>query len=251
MRGANLRLRLIAVLSLVLAAACGDGSGVLSPDDAGIRRTNHSCSDPANPCDLEGIVAVGEKEEDPPPPSSECEIFPWTCDGGGSGGGDGSGGGGESDPTLGVDDYIVAADTLPNCGQVQTAQWTHAYCNSFPPAGDQLLRTHQAFDRIAARGGECANIAAFGRQLLSEGRFRYFPHQELYEKYTGWGGRWGAGEKESGVLLATFWPDDFGDPKGLGYPNFDNKIAHEIEHVMGRDHIGPDQTLNSRACAGL
>lgn len=247
MRRATFPPRLVAVIALVLAAACGDGSGVLSPDDAEIRRTDHSCSDPANPCDVAPVGPIWDDEDDPPPPSSECEIFPWACGGGGSGGGHGSGGGGgeggESEPAWG-DDYI-AADTLPNCGEAQTVRWMHAYCNGSPPSGERLLRTNLGLDRIEKRGAECANIAAFGRQMLADGTLRYFEHQQWYKAY-GWG------NPMIGALLASFLVDLYGVPGGPSQRTFDNKLVHEIEHAMGRlEHPTYDQTANSVVCAAL
>jgi hypothetical protein len=250
MRRATFPFGIGAALALLLAAACGDGRGLMDPDDAEIRRTNHSCSDPANPCDVAPVGTIWDDEDDPPPPSSECEIFPWTCDGyGGAGGGEGPGGGGsaggESGFTWSENDAIVT-DTLPNCGQVQTENWMHAYCGSLPPVGERLARTEAAFERIEQRGAECANIAAFGRQLLAAGGLRYFQQQDWYEEYAGWG------SPALGAMLASFWVDQFGAPGGTGQRNFDNKLVHEIEHAMGRlDHPTPDQTANSYHCAAF
>lgn len=140
---------------------------------------------------------------------------------------------------------LIVGDTIPDCTQSQTQTWALAYCRAGPPEGTRLSWTEKAFDRISTRGAECANIAAFGRDLLASGRLQFYEWQEQDGSIGGWG------STEIGVLLADFWIDDFGDPAGRSQPSFDNKLVHEIEHAMGRGHVEPNQTPNSLACDGL
>lgn len=84
--------------------------------------------------------------------------------------------------------------------------------------------------------------------MLNSGRIRYFQHVEsIHGSIGGWG------DPDIGALLGSFWMDDFGGTES-GVRNFDNKLVHEIEHVMGRGHFpdaNTDQTPNSLACSGL
>ncbi len=118
-----------------------------------------------------------------------------------------------------------------------------------PQAGPSLadVRSPHRVGRLNGRGGECANIAAFGERLLESGRIRYFAHVEsIHGSYGGWGG------PEIGAVLGAFWVDDFGGTAS-GHPNFDNKLVHEIEHAMGRGHIDAEgsDTPNSASCSGF
>jgi hypothetical protein len=183
--------------------------------------------------------------------------------GGGNGGGDPGGGGGgggaggtapfcpdfgcddeESPPSH--DDYIAPGSRIPDCTKAVLQPWEHAYCTSEPPSGERLVRTQNSLQRVEARGGECANIAAAGWQLLASGRIRYYPYVEsVHGNYGGWG------SPEIGVLLDTGWVDDFGGTP-TGHGNFDMKLVHEIEHAMGRGHVeGSNETSHSASCAGF
>lgn len=178
---------------------------------------------------------------------------------GGGGGDDGGSGGGrdggvkcpdygcEEPPPPAEDDFLGPGTAPPDCTNPVLLDWEHAWCTSTPPSGERLTRTQNSLQRVAARGGECANIATFGQQLLSTGMIRYFAHvQEIHGEYVGWGAA------DFGVLLAEQWIDHFGGTL-TGYPNLDRKLVHEIEHAMGRDHIDAYgyETPNSAVCAGF
>jgi hypothetical protein len=158
----------------------------------------------------------------------------------------GEGGGGNEGETSGEESDQsdeVPIDEIPDCTQPQTERWALAFCRAARPQGTRLEWTKDALDRISKRGEECARIAAFGAQLLSEGRLQFFEWQD--------GDKAGWGNVDIGALLADFWVDDFGDPQGRSTPSFDNKLVHEIEHAMGRPHVEYNQTPNSLACDGL
>jgi hypothetical protein len=135
----------------------------------------------------------------------------------------------------------------PDCSKPVLEAWEHAYCTSEAPVGERLIRTETALDRITLRGGECENIAAVGRNLLASGKIRYYQYVEsVHGDFGGWGG------PDIGAILDSAWVDDFGGT-ATGARNFDLKLIHEIEHVMGRGHIdnlGID-TPNSSQCAGF
>lgn len=217
--------------------------------------------DSASTIVLDPVIVIGTPQE-PKTPDDPCGG--WICGGDPSDPdpGTGSGGGGGTaplppatcpdwdpncdTPPAPVDDYLGDMSP-PDCTKPNLQPWEHAYCTSTVPTGERLVRTLTGLQRIASRGGECATIAAFGQQLLLSGRIRYFAHVEsIHGPYGGWGG------PEIGAVLGAFWVDDFGGAPS-GHPNFDNKLVHEIEHAMGRDHVdasGSD-TPNSRSCSGF
>lgn len=173
-----------------------------------------------------------------------------SCPGDDGGGGGGGGDGDDSpypppDEESGFDDYHPMVP--PDCTKAVLLPWEHAYCTSEVPTGERLTRTLSALDRIAARGGECTNVAEFGRTLLQAGQLRYYPYVEsIHGNYGGWG------HPSIGAILDTGWVDAFGGTP-TGAPNFDRKLIHEIEHAMGRNHIDTEgvETPNSAACAGF
>jgi hypothetical protein len=170
--------------------------------------------------------------------------------GGTGGGGGGSGSSGSGSVPTAPDDYDPGM-TPPDCTKPMLLPWEHAYCTSSctssPPSGERLVRTLTALQRIAARGGECANIAAFAQNLLASDQIRYYDYVEsIHGEYGGWG------SPEIGAILDTGWVDDFGGT-AAGASNFDLKLIHEVEHAMGRDHV-PGSTIhtpNSNACSGF
>jgi hypothetical protein len=176
----------------------------------------------------------------------------WGGPGGGGGGGGGGGAGVPECPDYGCEepspphdeDYIEPGSDIPDCTQPVFLDWERAYCDSQPPSGERLTRTQNSLQRVETRGSECANIAAFGRQLLAAGKIRYFPSGD-YGNVGGWG------DPEMGALLDEAWVDDFGGT-ATGYGNFDMKLVHEIEHAMGRGHVeGSTETPHSASCAGF
>lgn len=183
-----------------------------------------------------------------------------SCIGGGTvypvsppGGGGSSGAGPATGPGPGVvptpetasrNDEIPAQDTLPNCSRTQTAVWAKAYCRSQTPSATQAAAVSAAFDRIEQRGPECALIAAEGRRLAAQGRIR------LFEPVTGDPGGWGS--PTVGVLIASYWVDNYATAPTADNRNLDHTLAHEVEHVMRRSHVDSGyETPNSRACSGL
>ena len=54
----------------------------MDPDLADARRSG-TCGGTANPCEVGGVVGVGETEGEAPP--TQCELYPWACEGGGTG----------------------------------------------------------------------------------------------------------------------------------------------------------------------
>ena len=58
------------------------------PEVAEARRSG-TCGGPANPCEVDNLVVIGETEGEAPP--THCELYPWDCDGGGDGDGGGNG----------------------------------------------------------------------------------------------------------------------------------------------------------------
>jgi hypothetical protein len=209
--------------------------------------STQGCVSSEEGCVLEPINVTVEQPTDDYDP---CDYDPVWCSGwggsGGYGGDDANGGSGGS----GTHPTDVMADTLPNCAQEQqlqtdpTQNWQHAYCNSSPPEGERLTKTRNALERIRQRGGECANIATAGLNLLAAGRLRYYAYHEAYGSVGGWG------SPEVGALLDSGWIDGFSDSD----PNLQGKLIHEIEHAMGRlEHyttMGYNQTLNENACSG-
>lgn len=139
---------------------------------------------------------------------------------------------------------------IPDCYHTNYGWvWQNAYCESTPPIGSRLTATNDALSRIAARGGECANIATTGRQLLSQNKLRYFPNRP---EYAG-----GYGRSDIGALLADYWVDSYATVAASDGRTLDSTLVHEIDHVFARDHAvnngitDPYHTPNSKLCAGL
>lgn len=171
----------------------------------------------------------------PPPPSpTQCTIL--TCVDGGGGGSSGGDGG----P---VTDDRIEEDEIPDCTKPQTEHSNRAYCESQPVSGEALVKVNDSLARLTLRGGECANIASFGYQLIARQKFRTYPYREEYGNVAGWG------SPEIGALLIREWFDRFQS----GDPNLIAKIMHEIEHAMGRmEHVtvnGYPMSRNEYACA--
>jgi hypothetical protein len=105
-------------------------------------------------------------------------------------------------------------------------------------------------------GGECANIARTGRDLLAAGKLRYFPRREGYSG--------GFGRSDIGAMMADYWVDNYATtataernsfvPNGR---NLRHALTHEIELAMKKEHVhvngteDPYNTANSKLCSGL
>lgn len=165
---------------------------------------------------------------------------------GGEGGGGGSGTGTKPSPqTENLDDHISPQDTVPNCTVAQTVNWAKAYCRASAPTGTRRDAVNAALDRMEQRGPECANLAAQGRLLLGQDRL------QVFAPVTGDAGGWGS--PTIGVLVADYWIDQFSTTVSADNRNLDHTLSHEIEHVLGREHIDQAgyETPNSRTCSGL
>lgn len=171
----------------------------------------------------------------PPPPPGECSVL--TCvDGGGNGGDSGGDGGPEASD-------IIEDDAIPDCTQPQTENALRAYCESKPVQGEALAKVNDVLTRLTSCGGECANIASFGYQLVARGALRTYPYRPEYGNIGGWG------SPQIGALIDEVWFRDFAS----GDPNLVAKVMHEIEHAMGRlDHVvvnGTNMSRNEATCA--
>jgi len=154
---------------------------------------------------------------------------------------------------------IAVADTSDfNCG-TPNGDIQAAFCASESPKEADLEETKNAFDRIEQRGSVCADLVKRGRRLLSKGDFRYFDQTVAF-------GIGGIGSPDyQYVLLARLWlsfvnlTGSAEEPNGTTVRiNLDFAIAHELDHVFGRDHIvysdGTESewvTPNAKRCSGL
>lgn len=153
---------------------------------------------------------------------------------GGPGGGDGGGGGGGSptgpeptpDEERPLDGDMVRDTVPPDCSAANLSQWQALVCfRALPPDSVQTRATLQALDEIAKRGEECAAIAQQGRDLLAAGRLSFFVWQE--------GDAGGYGHRNTGIQL-----DEAGARLyGTFGSNFEETLVHEIDHVLGYEHI--------------
>lgn len=188
-------------------------------------------------CILEPIVVEAPVEEEEQKEEDGGSPHPGT----GGGGDPGAGGGGGSSYFLpALSDDGIQNPVLPDCTKTQTGAWQKAYCAGAPANGTTLTETNRALNRIRAKGGECANIAARGDSLLANSQIRYFNGSGA--DLRGWG------HPQVGVIL-----DSRVIGRGAPY-NHDLFLVHEIEHAMGRGHTGQDadgvdMTPNDRACS--
>lgn len=139
----------------------------------------------------------------------------------------------DDDKEYATDDRM--GDTIPpaDCADPNNTEWQKLYCRSFLPNSQQTTNTQRALDRIAERGPECALIAQKGRELLASGDIRFFVWQE--------GDPGGYGHRNSGVQidvdLVNHW-----DPVGNPYGGYEKMLVHEIDHVLGYDHLDATKT---------
>jgi hypothetical protein len=147
-----------------------------------------------------------------------------------------------------ITDDDVPIDQIPDCSQPQQTNWAKAFCRALEPTSENLRRTRSALERLTQKGGECAVIAAFGRDLLeSRHMLRYFA------PVAGDAGGWG--DPDIGVLLALNWVENFGNEDNTNYSVFVSVLTHEVEHAMGRAHLVDAQgherneTPHSEACS--
>ena len=219
--------------------------------------TTQGCVDAETECPLEPIFVKPPPVQPVTNPDDVCTRYPGECDDndGGDGGDDwendgGSGDGGADGAEDGLQgDDDVAINGPPDCSKPETLTlaWEKAYCRAMSPEGERLRRTTAGLNAIAAKGGECASIAATGQSLLENGSLRYFTAVE------GDKGGWGA--PSIGVLLGVGWVDNFGNEGNPNYDVFLRLLVHEVEHTMGRPHLTDaagaetNETANSRACS--
>jgi len=199
----------------------GGGSGGSSPDPG-------DC-DPTLPCMDDGTGGT-----QPPPP-------------------------GEVNLPLMIENDLILDDTVPDCDEEQTEPWKIDFCASSEPTGIRLEKTLTAFNKIEQRGAECINIVSKGRELLENGNLRYFPRPNRQNNVSG---GWGFEQLDGGLaLLMDEWVDNWfenvasvSENNGSTVTvNFEFILIHEIEHVLGRDHIEDSRWLtpNANLCSGL
>jgi len=225
-----------------------------------------------------------DDEWPPPPPDDPDWTDPDECDdptgfdcddGTGGSSGDGGGSGDDCDPgaidqpagceesymemPLMTEDDFLSDNTIPDCNEEQTEPWKIDYCASQEPTGTRLNRTNIALDNIGQRGSECLNIAERGMELLQEGNLKYFPRPDRSFNVVG---GWGFDKLEGGfVLLMDEWVDSWFDNTGIVMDtdgseitvNFEFVLVHEIEHSLGRGHVGNSRwiTQNANQCSAL
>jgi hypothetical protein len=205
-------------------------------------------------CQFGGTYPYCWDEPNPPPPGECTSYSTYRCGGGGGGYGGGGDGGGAGDGGDGGDgstlitDNDVPIEQVPDCTKPQQTNWARAFCRALEPTSENLRRTLSALNKLTQRGGECAAIATFGRDLLqSRHLLRYFVPE------TGDAGGWG--DPDIGVLLALTWVENFGNEDNANYNVFLSVLTHEVEHAMGRAHLVDAQgyerneTPNSEACS--
>jgi hypothetical protein len=86
--------------------------------------------------------------------------------------------------------------------------------------------------------------------LLEAGRLKYYPTRDEYE------GGWG--HPSIGVIIDIGWVEKHFDKLSIDGRNLAHLLVHEIEHFMGRQHVGHGtahedryNTPNSNNCSGL
>ncbi len=177
---------------------------------------------------------------------------------------DGMGGGfmpppGEINLPLMIANDFIFDNNDPDCEEEQTEPRKIDFCASLEPSGVILEKTLTAFNKIEIRGTECINIANKGRELLANRNLRYFPRPNRQNNVSA---GWGIEQLDGGIaLLMDEWIDNWFDKVALvtendGTPvkvNFESILIHEIEHVLGREHVEDSQWLtpNANQCSGL
>jgi len=190
---------------------------------------------------------------------SFCEMYPEAClfiD---------AGGGQVGNPTVTAPSSAVpGADpqAVPDC-TVEHFLYTkeHAYCSGTEPTDVRLTRISRALDRMRAKGGSCAQLAAVGDAVIASRQLRVFEsgRNTPYEYWWGFGRNGGALPENGGPsgpeayialgssLTDQFWDDLHAAPNGVTLQWI---LAHELDHLLGRGHVDAAElhTPNSAAC---
>lgn len=253
----------LGLLLLGIAGACADG-GPVGPDDARIRSTDYPvggieatvCQNGREYPDCEEPVT--EKRE-----SAPCYYWMGSC--GGDFSPSGGGGGGTPDGTVAPEpvppgDDTFVSDTLPTCNPMPLDDKLEAFCRGAIPDTTRERKIRQALDRIANRGDECRRIADAGRRLLTSGFLVLYSRPSIqwvggnvtFSGVAPLGGEW--------VSMEDIWTDRYehtvtteAQPR-----NLEHSLVHELEHHMGRHHVGAGtsnedlfNTPHSKSCTGL
>lgn len=197
----------------VLEPVVADGSGCSNPEWT---RDDHGVCEPP-PHNGGGGSDPGDTGGD--------DSDPW-----GGGGGDGSG----SDYSLpsSEDDYVESQE-MPDCTDsgTWTEDWHRPYCTGSAPTGSTLTAFDAALSAMEAKGGICAELAQYGRDLLTGGRVRYYTSSG--DQLKAWGG------PSLGIIMDTRF---LGRTPPYTHPW---ALAHELEHAYtGYTHTVADQDTN-------
>ena len=158
------------------------------------------------------------------------------------------------------DDRAPLSTEPPRCVDPQDV-YVKAYCSGVPPTGARLERLNAALADMEAIGGECAALATIGRRVIANSAIRVY-NGSTFRGFAGTAPMGGASYNPAAnewIALADYWFDRYYDygtahvaSASLGGRRYlQEALAHEIEHLLGREHIPGDKyhTPNSKACS--
>jgi hypothetical protein len=169
---------------------------------------------------------------------------------------------GTEEPNETQQDMAALAQTPPDCTHPRNTK-ERAYCTGVDPSGVRLDRLNAVLARMDSLGGECAALAAVGRRLVADRHIRIYVNS-AFPAFSGAAPLDGSNTNPAvneWMVLSDAWFDSFYDashhttfPHDLYAPrNLEQVLAHEADHLVGREHVGTDgsQTPNSQSCSGL
>ena len=174
------------------------------------------------------------------------------------------------DPPPSDQDRIAVTGAI-DCRYYQPDATRRTYCTAKIPDYDRKNRYVAALAAIRARGGPCVELADLGETLLNSGRMRVFvkgvspnylndgggsPLGGALPQNGGWNG------PDAWMVSDAVWADYYSQKTATsvmadGTPikrNFQTHLAHELDHLLGRDHSDPEgkwYTPNQQFCGGV
>ena len=152
----------------------------------------------------------------------------------------------------------------PDCSVKQTEKHKQAYCagrgiaTATPLTATEVARVRAALDRMRAKGGICATLAAIGDTVFNNNKVRFYPQSTFQFQ--------GSAVRSAGANSEYTWVPlsdrnlQWYDAAHASKPDLEgnkhtlqSSLAHELDHLNGE---GPapgsvGQTKNSLACSDL